>query len=392
MTERITGVVDRLSNADDYDSIKWILGAPVENVALSVVDDTIKDNADFQSSAGLQTTVTRYTTSEKPCAWCQGLEGTYTAEEANDAGVWHRHVNCRCVIEYESATTGGTHFLRGTGRKWQRVDPSEIAKRKSFEGVNVNPQKIVANDMSLKYGKENYKTIEDMVARADDDAKKVWNKYVDDIGVKSTTHKGTAFFRASEEGIYLDVNADKAGSYWSKPFQTTFHESGHNLDYLAGGRNPWQYYSMKYDNGAFRNAIIKDYEELVAAKETELKKAFKEGNRKLLRDNGLRLDISETKYYKRYTYQAIENQIRGEGWVNASSVSDITEGASKAKVRAGFGHGGKKYWERYGALEKEAFAEFTEATFANPGELDTLKKYYPRAYKVYRDMIEELAK
>lgn len=146
MTERITGIVNRLATAEDYNSIAWILGNPVENIALSVVDDTQRENIEMQTGAGLTATVTRYTqpSGDKwPCPFCEALEGTYTYPDV-PADLWRRHENCRCVIEYTSAKTGKTDYLRGNeynGRpygstKWVKVDPQTIKTRTAFEAVN----------------------------------------------------------------------------------------------------------------------------------------------------------------------------------------------------------------------------------------------------------------
>lgn len=147
MTERITGVIDRLSDAEDYNSIAWILEAPVENIALSAVDDTMKTNADFQREAGLESSVTRYTepSGNWPCDWCQGLEGTYSIEDYPSELFMH-HERCRCVIEWDNKQTGTYDVLRAVDTEpyWKKIDPAEIEGRKNFVGVNTNPAEIVA--------------------------------------------------------------------------------------------------------------------------------------------------------------------------------------------------------------------------------------------------------
>ena len=44
--DRIDGIVNRVSNADNYDDIAWILEAPVRTFFQSIVDDFVKANAE----------------------------------------------------------------------------------------------------------------------------------------------------------------------------------------------------------------------------------------------------------------------------------------------------------------------------------------------------------
>ena len=50
---RIDGIIERLAEADNFDDIKWILGEPMVNFSQSIVDDTVKENVEFQAKAGL---------------------------------------------------------------------------------------------------------------------------------------------------------------------------------------------------------------------------------------------------------------------------------------------------------------------------------------------------
>lgn len=157
MTERITGIIDRLADADNYEEVAWLLNAPVENIALSVVDDTMRENAEFQYKAGLPAKVVRTaepistrTTTRKtkkgvktitykvPCKWCRTQAGTYTYPNV-PKDVWRRHLMCECTIEYTPAGGGRVDTLRGRGKAWEQIDPEVLAERKAFVGVDVKP-------------------------------------------------------------------------------------------------------------------------------------------------------------------------------------------------------------------------------------------------------------
>jgi len=100
--ERINGLVDKAVEAPDQETLNKLLKAPVENVLMSAVDDTVKVNAQYQSKAGLQPIIRR-TTVSKCCDWCEGLAGIYKYPDDVPDDVYRRHQNCRCTVEYVGA-------------------------------------------------------------------------------------------------------------------------------------------------------------------------------------------------------------------------------------------------------------------------------------------------
>lgn len=96
---RIDGIIERLSGAENFDDIKWILGEPMVNFSQSIVDDTVKRNVEFQSKAGLKPKIVRKPDS-KPCKWCRSLVGEYSYPDV-PADVYRRHESCKCTVEYK---------------------------------------------------------------------------------------------------------------------------------------------------------------------------------------------------------------------------------------------------------------------------------------------------
>ncbi|WP_317294653.1 ADP-ribosyltransferase [Ligilactobacillus saerimneri] len=97
--DRVKGFVNKLSSADDFTDVQWVLGDPMVNFTQSVVDEAIKKNAKFHSDAGMKSVIKRQVKG-KACKWCRGLEGTYDYPKGTPNEVFHRHENCRCVTEY----------------------------------------------------------------------------------------------------------------------------------------------------------------------------------------------------------------------------------------------------------------------------------------------------
>lgn len=101
---RADGIIERLSEAENYDDIRWILDEPVTNFAMAIVDEHIKANADFQYKVGLSPKIVR-TTNGKCCDWCNSLAGTYDYKDVKKTGndVFRRHRHCRCKVIYDPA-------------------------------------------------------------------------------------------------------------------------------------------------------------------------------------------------------------------------------------------------------------------------------------------------
>ena len=66
MGVRVKGIIDIVSGKDKYDDVAYMLGEPIVNFLQSVVDDTIRANADFQYQAGLNPKIRR--TSTRKCS------------------------------------------------------------------------------------------------------------------------------------------------------------------------------------------------------------------------------------------------------------------------------------------------------------------------------------
>ena len=97
--DRIVGLVNKLSDSDDFNAVKWLLKEPIVNFNQSVVDDAIKENVDFHAKSGLTSKVTRTLDNSKACKWCRNLAGTY--EYPNfPSDVYRRHERCQCTVEY----------------------------------------------------------------------------------------------------------------------------------------------------------------------------------------------------------------------------------------------------------------------------------------------------
>lgn len=123
--DRIRGIVNKVSESDNYDKVAWLLDEPQKNFSQSIVDDSIKANAEFQYKSGLAPKIVR-TLAGNCCEWCRSLAGTYNYPEDVPNNFFRRHRYCRCRVLYYP---GNGKVQNSHTKKWR--NETELEKRKS---------------------------------------------------------------------------------------------------------------------------------------------------------------------------------------------------------------------------------------------------------------------
>lgn len=97
--EKIKGLKEYASRADQYDDVKASVENALVTYSQSIVDESVRKNADFQAKSGMHPRIIR---SAAPgcCRWCTQLAGSYDYPEDTPDDVFRRHANCNCVVEY----------------------------------------------------------------------------------------------------------------------------------------------------------------------------------------------------------------------------------------------------------------------------------------------------
>lgn len=99
--DRVDGLVELVSNAEQYDDVAEQLLTAFENFSQHIVDETIRKNADFHYRSGMSPKIIRRA-ERKCCAWCRGLAGVHDYPKV-DPDVYRRHESCRCTVLYDPA-------------------------------------------------------------------------------------------------------------------------------------------------------------------------------------------------------------------------------------------------------------------------------------------------
>lgn len=154
--DKAKGIINRISSEENFEDISWILEEPVTNFTQSIVDDTIKTNAEFQYKAGLKAKIIRKSTGHC-CDWCEEVAGEYEYPDV-PKDVYRRHRFCRCTVEYDP---GNGRRQNVHTKKWRDIDRDEkIEIRKQFN----------ANSFDRNYKQADEKIEQSLQAKSD----KVW--------------------------------------------------------------------------------------------------------------------------------------------------------------------------------------------------------------------------
>lgn len=146
-TDRIKGIVDKVSDAENYDDVAWVLGEPIINHAQSIITDSIEANAEFQYDAGLSPKITR-TSTGKCCEWCNAVVGIYSYPDV-PRDVFRRHDHCRCKVNY-IAGKGTSNIHRSNTGKRRYVKDEYGSYVKSKELRIEHAKKMAATEKERK--------------------------------------------------------------------------------------------------------------------------------------------------------------------------------------------------------------------------------------------------
>lgn len=188
------------------------------------------------------------------------------------------------------------------------------------------------------------------------------------------------YFTTSEGSagrVHFLAKRDVQGRSDQNPFELGGHEYGHNMDFLAGGKDKVNYLSNQY-----RDANGKSFLQII---NDDFDKAIRTFKGKSDTDSIERSDVTDFCKMIKDTYSKKERGCLSDMFENYS----VTHGGSSYPF--GIGHG-SSYAKRKGNTETEAFAEITESIIFNPESLSVIQKYTPNAYNAFEDMVRKATK
>lgn len=241
-------------------------------------------------------------------------------------------------------------------------DNNKIDKEKSnfkdfvksiFKKSNDISQKLYLSDIP----KKDFDNISNIVNNAPIRLQEVFLQYSDTIMFLDINYSKTARYVPKENGIYINLKNDRENVHRKGAYTTLFHEIGHLIDKNMGRPST----NMELSE-SFKNAIIDDVNRFIT--DTKFNNNI-EDLPKLI--NLINHELSEDERFH--------------------SISDIF-GAVTQNVIVGRYRHDKDYWKRNGALERETFAHFFEATMRNDKyKLEIIQNTMHNAYNIFLDIL-----
>ena len=245
-----------------------------------------------------------------------------------------------------------------------------------------------------------------LIEHAPSHAFALWDKYGARIRCGNAHRKGEkSTFSYERMEFYFDAELDAVGDETKAPFQSFFHEAGHNLDWLAGrekypGRKS---FSTEYDGGAFYGCIKGEGTALVSRRRSQLRDEFylkgapaflgaHPGVFRAVIDWRHGRTIYPGEWNEKWAGFILASEIRKHPWRESGALSDIIGGATDMAVNCGLGHS-LRYWEEdTGRLGRETFATLYCAMVSNKKEYNLFREYLPRTVSLFETMLQEMVK
>lgn len=136
--DRIDGLVNRLASEESFDDVRWLLVDPIVIFSQSIVDDSIRKNAEFHHKVGLSPKIVRRVVGH-PCKWCKSLEGSYNYPEV-PKDIYRRHGKCRCTVDYHP---GNGKKQNVHTKRW--AESQKSAKIEVLKGIGIPIQSGARN-------------------------------------------------------------------------------------------------------------------------------------------------------------------------------------------------------------------------------------------------------
>lgn len=283
-------------------------------------------------------------------------------------GVAGLDINCRCT------TVAVVNGVKPELRK--DSESKDIINYKNYQewadervgALNKGMRSVLSKKQQAVYDKQ--------INQAPEKARNLWEKYKRELSLKDANRKSGAFYRAND-GVYMNVDNDIKGSYYSPSGNTFFHEFGHNIDFIAAkGKNEFITAEKVLSNGkTLGETIFKEVRD-------HIKNA--PGKDKIERHKALK--------------EALKKEYE-ENVASMASLSDLFGGATSNQLNLGIGHS-NSYWKpskyskktaavhRNEQLGVEGFAEMYAAMFTNPEELEKFEKWLPESYNMFEELVD----
>ena len=266
----------------------------------------------------------------------------------------------RFIVYPESSESESTEDIDSKEDKFEKDNFAETDSNSDESSEGFRKFFIKDNDeedvQDIPMNMEKFSLLEERIEHADKRALDAYNKKKDDIRFGRCDWDETALYNSNSERIYFNLENDLNNTLGKG--STYFHEVGHFIDHKSGTEDG----EWLSSNRMFKGAILSDV------------------------NNYVQKTMQENNCSKDEAYSIISYELRGNRLAN---VSDIFGSVTDCKCQGYWGHD-REYWKIEGKMEKEAFANMFESSMGIQYKAEDMKKYFPNAYYVFKELLEDI--
>lgn len=144
--EKTKGIVNYISAAEKYSDRENSFIDSLSTYSRKIVDDSVKENAEFHYSSGLSPKIIRKTVG-KCCKWCSSITGVYEYAEIKNSNIFRRHANCRCQVIYDP-NNGAKKVQDVWSKKWNNKSKFDVVQKRLEK---LEPKKYLGADVTKQY-------------------------------------------------------------------------------------------------------------------------------------------------------------------------------------------------------------------------------------------------
>lgn len=294
-----------------------------------------------------------------------------------------REEDKRYQAEYEGLEQQSREALRrGDDKKYNALlrQRKEVLEHWRKVGEALRAAKIEAAEKGIifatgvadKLSENNIKEIINVLKSAPEDVRKLWDIYEAQMRITASDFEPACY---GDGGILFNLLKDTINRGAEPAYSTFFHELGHLIDDKAIDG----YYSRLPRYGLL-DSLRTEVNGYVDARFAKLKAdAVTEGR-------------SPQTVKKSDAYSSISKELFALPRASSAAVSDLFSGVTLCKAQGYYWHG-EDYWKfDPDNVCIEFFANVFSSSIVSPEGIELVKRYVPKSYKIFQEMIADMAK
>lgn len=414
--DKTKGLIDYISNSSLYSDVEKSFLDALETNSKSIVDDSVRENCEFQAECGMSPVIERYAIG-KTCEWCANLAGVYRYPDDVPEEVYHRHANCDCVVIYKP-DKHAKDYQDIWSKQWNDKEAMErisahnnMIDANGSKGDNRDRQAVIDGTQKLRQAlpPDDYEEFINHIAdNPNSDIAKVYSKYADGLHSFTLTRPEGDCYYSPANYIKASFAAANEQAEGMDKFSAIAHEYGHYFDaHISKDLLHFSEIDTINDTMAFGDRGLLNK---VASSSDEFLSAVRKDREQLL---------SLIKEEKSSFISDLLKQRAG-----SAGVQDAIDGLF-VNSRIAWGHGDKYYNRKYSTIKRfnrhkqlqkaykdlgfdasnqaktklrcrqyeaasEMWANIMSAEVNGGTELEYVKKYLPNSYKKLKDILKEV--